>query len=881
MPETVAGHALDYMSQHHCIDLIGRTLGQTIAEAEGQPLLDIVEHIRILSKAASGQDSDSRDELIRHITSLDSTTILNVARAFSQFLNLANIVEQLYSTLDDNHQQVSSLSSLATQIQSLKGQGVATEAIQSAIKNIHIDLVLTAHPTEIIRRTLIEKQDRIYRCLQFIIDNRVDAAIREKMRQRFTQLVAQWWHTDNLRSAKPSPIDEAKGGLAVVENSLWDAVPEFINTLESDAAEILDLNLPIDYSPVCFTSWMGGDRDGNPLVTADVTREVLVLSLWKASDLYLKDIHFLSSELSMQMATEVVQQLADGHHEPYRAVLKKLRTLLTDTQQNLQALLDGETASNQATLETEQQLWEPLYACYESLHSCGMGIIANGRLKDTLRRIKCFGIYLIPLDIRQESDRHTEVLSELTRYLDLGDYQTWPEADRLAFLATELTSKRPLLPQSWQPGESVQEVLDTFAMIAEQPAGALGAYVISMARNISDVLAVQLLLKANGCKQPMPIAPLFETLDDLNHAAEIISSLLSIPVYRDAINDRQMVVIGYSDSAKDAGTMAASWAQYRAQEALLDVCKKARVQLKLFHGRGGSIGRGGAPAHAALLSQPPGSLETGLRVTEQGEVIRFKLGLPETTVTTLGLYTNAILQSNLTPPPEPSQKWRTTMDQLSDLSAKAYRSLVRNNPDFIPYFHAVTPIDELGKLPIGSRPSKRNQSGGLDSLRAIPWIFSWSQNRLMLPAWLGAGEALETLIRQGQRQTLEAMSQTWPFFASRLSMLEMVYSKADPDLSQHYDTRLAATNHKALGQALRSRLRQDIETVLSIRDDTKMMQDESWLKQAVRLRNTYIDPLNLLQIELLDRNRTSSDSELERALMISITGIAAGMRNTG
>lgn len=343
-------------------------------------------------------------------------------------------------------------------------------------------------------------------------------------------------------------------------------------------------------------------------------------------------------------------------------------------------------------------------------------------------------------------------------------------------------------------------------------------------------------------------------------------------------------MIGYSDSAKDAGMLAASWAQYRAQEALVNLCDKYNIELTLFHGRGGTIGRGGAPAHAALLSQPPRSLKNGLRVTEQGEMIRFKLGLPAVAVESLDLYASAILEANLFPPPEPKQAWRDMMNQGSEISCEIYRGIVRGEPDFVPYFRAATPEQELSKLPLGSRPAKRNPNGGVESLRAIPWIFAWMQNRLMLPAWLGAGAALRQLIEQGNEALLKEMCNQWPFFSTRIGMLEMVFSKADLWLAEHYDQRLVPQHLHRLGKELRNQLQADIKTVLSLAHEGQLMADLPWIAESIALRNVYTDPLNLLQVELLHRLRAEGDNPnpaLEQALMITITGIAAGMRNTG
>ena len=342
-----------------------------------------------------------------------------------------------------------------------------------------------------------------------------------------------------------------------------------------------------------------------------------------------------------------------------------------------------------------------------------------------------------------------------------------------------------------------------------------------------------------------------------------------------------MVMIGYSDSAKDAGVLAASWAQYRAQEELLETCQAAGVELTLFHGRGGTIGRGGAPAREALLSQPPGSLRNGLRVTEQGEMIRTKLGWTSLAVKTLALYTVAICRANLMTPPAPSAEWRAVMEQLAESSCEAYRAVIRGEPDFVPYFRHATPEQELAKLPLGSRPARRKSGGGIESLRAIPWIFAWSQNRLMLPAWLGAGAALAEALESGKGGLLQEMSAKWPFFATRLSMLEMVFAKSDAGLSAYYDGRLVPEELQAIGEQLRAQLASDIDTVLAVDGRGTLVADQPWTAESIRLRNIYTDPLNFLQAELLQRNREQSQPELERAIMVTIAGIAAGMRNTG
>lgn len=575
-----------------------------------------------------------------------------------------------------------------------------------------------------------------------------------------------------------------------------------------------------------------------------------------------------------------------NHLEPYRVLLKVLRQKLINTEIYYAELLEGKisTIDESDILTSDQQLWEPLFDCYESLQACGMRIIANGALLDCLRRINCFGLGLSRLDIRQESTRHEMAIAEITRYIGLGDYAHWTEDDKQAFLVRELSSRRPLIPTNWTPSPETKEVLDTCKIVAEQPEGVISAYVISMAREASDVLSVHLLLKEAGCKFTIPVAPLFETLGDLDHSEKVMTDLFNIGWYRGVINNYQMIMIGYSDSAKDAGMLAAGWAQYRAQEALVNLCEKYNIELTLFHGRGGTIGRGGAPAHAALLSQPPRSLKNGLRVTEQGEMIRFKLGLPAVAVESLELYASAILEANIFPPPEPKQQWRDVLAKASDISYQIYRDMVRGELDFVPYFRSATPEQELSRLPLGSRPAKRNPKGGVDSLRAIPWIFAWMQNRLMLPAWLGAGQALQQLIDEGNETLLKEMCNEWPFFSTRIGMLEMVFSKADIWLAEYYDQRLVEPKLHRLGNMLRTQLQADLKTVLALAHDGQLMADLPWIAESIALRNIYTDPLNLLQVELLDRIRKqgeNADPVLEQALMITITGIAAGMRNTG
>ena len=869
------------------VGLLGQLLGKSISDHLGEPFLEKIETIRQLSKSSRAGNGKDGERLVEVLSNLSDNELLPVARAFTHFLNLANIAEQFHGISRHCDSEVCAPDPLQSLIAKLKNSDVSEEQIIKSVSELKMDMVLTAHPTEITRRTLINKHTAINQCLSLLELTDISDKERDQLLVRLEQLITQAWHTNDIRKNRPTPVDEAKWGFAVIENSLWEAVPQYVRELDKTLKDGLGISLPLDASPIKFTSWMGGDRDGNPFVTAKVTKEVLITSRWVAVSLYLEDIQQLTKELSMDNCDPILRAIVgEDADEPYRVILRKLRNELKETLTALSATLQGHDSTAKDIIISTKQLKEPLQQCYESLVNMGMKSIANGLLLDILRRVNCFGVNLVKLDIRQDGERHGDTLSELTRYLGIGDYNAWSEEDKQAFLLQELNSKRPLIPAAWEPSAEVQEVLDTCKVVAQTDPEALGIYIISMAREASDVLAVQLLLKEVGCPFRIPVAPLFETLDDLNNAADVMKRLYAVDWYRGYIGGEQHVMIGYSDSAKDAGVMAANWAQYTSQEALIKISEDNDIQLVLFHGRGGTIGRGGAPAQQALLSQPPGSLKGGLRVTEQGEMIRFKFGLPKVAINSLDIYTAAILEANLLPPPAPKQEWRDVMQQFAEQSCDEYRHFVREEPDFVPYFRSVTPELELGKLALGSRPAKRKANGGVESLRAIPWIFAWSQNRLMLPAWLGAGTSLKTLLDEGKKEVLREMYVNWPFFHTRLEMFEMVFMKADEELTKFYEERLVPKELWPLGERLRENLKLTRETVLETIPDHKLMQEQPWTKESIKLRNPYVDPLNMLQAELLSRSRSCEQNEtinpdIDQALMVTIAGIAAGLRNTG
>ncbi|WP_299798639.1 phosphoenolpyruvate carboxylase [uncultured Shewanella sp.] len=874
-----------YASLRSNVGTLGQVLGETIRTNLDDAFLEKIEQIRQLAKSSRQGDEAAREEMLKLLTALPDNELVPFAKAFNQFLNLANIAEQFHTISRNCDELVCVPDPVEQLLGRILSSNIDQEKMLECLNNLDIDLVLTAHPTEISRRTLIQKYSSVIDILAALENPQLTEREKKQQHLRLRQLIAQIWHTNEIRNERPTPVDEARWGLSTIEVSLWQAIPDFLRQLNEQVEERTGKQLPTDIAPVRFSSWMGGDRDGNPFVTAKVTQEVLDRNRHSAARLYLKDIVVLVNELSVEEANDELLEYTNNSLEPYRDVLKDLRLKLRNTVDFLNARLEGHNP--EVDLSTiiwhESDLKEPLLMLYKSLSDSGMSLIANGLLLDMLRRLACFGIHMLKLDIRQDAGRHSDVVAELTRYLGMGDFNHWDESEKQAFLLRELTGKRPLIPSNWQPSDDVAEVVNTCRLIATQPAQALGSYVISMASKPSDVLTVLLLLKETGCPHPMRVVPLFETLDDLNNASACMSELFAIDWYRGYTKGHQEVMIGYSDSAKDAGVMAAAWAQYHAQEELVKISRQAEVKLTLFHGRGGTIGRGGGPAHEAILSQPPGSVDGRIRVTEQGEMIRFKFGLPKLAVQSLALYTSAVMEATLLPPPEPKPEWRACMQKLAEESVDAYRSIVREEPDFVAYFRAATPEIELGKLPLGSRPAKRRVDGGIESLRAIPWIFAWSQNRLMLPAWLGAGEALQAASDRGEMALLQEMERDWPFFKTRISMLEMVYAKAEPNLAKYYETCLVPENLHHLGKALRSRLAMGIKAVLELTQSNALMEHTPWNRESVTLRNPYIDPLNFVQAELLARTRKEEEAStnVELALMLTIAGVAAGMRNTG
>jgi phosphoenolpyruvate carboxylase len=860
------------------VRLLGELLGETIHAHEGEELFSKVEGIRKLGKAITKAENGDSAPLVAMLSSLNDQDILPIVRAFNQFLNLANIADQEYFSSAEAERE-DSLQTLIQELAKVHGRDALTEIINK----LRIELVLTAHPTEVTRRTLIRKYDQIVNTLADRQNGSLLTFEQDKLRGRLHRLVEEIWATDEIRTTRPTAVDEAKWGFAVIENSLWQAVPDFIRHLDRLCSRHLGESLPVDIRPIKFYSWMGGDRDGNPNVTHKITREVLLLGRWMAAELYSRDIYSLGGDLSMSEASDELRALYPDSVTPYRDAMYDLRRRIQSTLEWAEARLQGRAVEVPADLITSREdLLSPLMLCFRSLNEVGLPHIANGPLVDTIRRIHCFGINLVPLDIRQDGDRHVQAIDELVQYLGLGDYRAWSEEERQAFLLESLTSKRPLLPSVWPMSDETAEVLATCRVVAQEPREILSHYIISMAQQPSDVLAVALLLKECGMTWNMPIVPLFETLDDLDRAPIVMERLWDLEWYQQYSAHQQTVMIGYSDSAKDAGKLAATWAQYKAQEKLVGLAEKFGVSMVLFHGRGGTVGRGGGPVEKAMASQPPGSVKGRIRVTEQGEMIRYKFGLPRVAFSSLLSYVVATLRATMSPNASPKDEWRDLIERMGKASLEAYRSVVRGHNDFVPYFRNLTPEQELSLLALGSRPAKRKSTGGVESLRAIPWVFAWTQVRLNLPAWLGTRQAFEYALKNDPA-LLDDMVSNWPFFSSFLDLLEMVIGKADGPICTYYEQQLVPVEYRGLGQQLRGDL-QALESLINkMKKQDTLLADDPMLRQSLEVRKPYVDPLNYLQAELLKRYRSSEtiSPDLERALKVTMAGIAAGMRNTG
>ncbi|XP_062228973.1 phosphoenolpyruvate carboxylase 1-like [Phragmites australis] len=920
-----------------------------LQDLHGPNLREFVQECYELSAEYEGdRDAARLGELGARLTVLAPADAIVVASSFSHMLNLANLAEEVQiahrrrnklkrGDFADEASATTESDIEETLKRLVSGLGKSREEVFDALKNQTVDLVFTAHPTQSIRRSLLQKHARIRNCLTQLDAQDITADDKQELDEALQREIQAAFRTDEIRRTQPTPQDEMRAGMSYFHETIWKGVPKFLRRVDTALKNIgIDERLPYNAPLIQFSSWMGGDRDGNPRVTPEVTRDVCFLARMMAANLYVSQIEDLMFELSMWRCNDELRVRAEElyrasrkaakHYiefwkqippnEPYRVILGYVRDKLYCTRERSRHLLTTGFSEipEDSTFTNVEEFLEPLELCYRSLCACGDKTIADGNLLDFLRQVSTFGLALVKLDIRQESDRHTDVLDAITTHLGIGSYREWPEEKRQEWLLSELRGKRPLLGTDLPQNEEVADVLGTFRVLAELPPDSFGAYIISMATAPSDVLAVELLQRECHVRHPLRVVPLFEKLADLEEAPAAVARLFSVDWYMDRINGKQEVMIGYSDSGKDAGRLSAAWQLYKAQEELVQVAKRYGVKLTMFHGRGGTVGRGGGPTHLAILSQPPDTIHGSLRVTVQGEVIEHSFGEEHLCFRTLQRFTAATLEHGMHPPVSPKPEWRALMDEMAVVATEEYRSIVFREPRFVEYFRSATPETEYGRMNIGSRPSKRKPSGGIESLRAIPWIFAWTQTRFHLPVWLGFGAAFEHVMKEDIRNIhmLREMYNEWPFFRVTLDLLEMVFAKGDPGIAALYDELLVTDDLKPFGEQLRNTYLDTQQLLLQVAGHKDILEGDPYLKQRLRLRDPYITTLNVCQAYTLKRIRDPSfqvtpqrplskefadenqpaglvklnpASEyapgLEDTLILTMKGIAAGMQNTG
>ena len=877
------------------IRLLGTFLGRVIKDQEGSAFFEIIEKFRLLSKNTLSDKNKSKifSKISKEVKKLSPKNTFKLTRAFSHILNLMNLAESLDASRKLNEFENPYFKSknqnlfIEDIIESLfKNKKISDKKIYEQATKLDIGIVLTAHPTEVKRRTLIQKYANLIEIMeQRHLYKKYPSKIIELDRKLYSE-IAIIWKTDELKRTKPSPLDEARWGLAVIEDSLWDTIPKVYKRLNDIFRKNLKKDLPRDFNPIQFGSWMGGDRDGNPNVTAEVTKKVILFSRWQAAKLYEKELTKLIQDLSMEECSTKIKRATGNSYEPYRVYLRPIRDKVRLTHQLIENHLNNDADLDEKKLiQNKNEITLPLREVRKSLKANRGEYIANADLLDLMRRVRCFGINLARLDIRQEADRHEKLLNEIFKKKKNIKYSSLTEIEKVKLLNKTIKEKKLFVDKIKIKDKENKEVWNTFKQIAKTPIECLGAYVISMTSTASDILSVYFLQMQAQNKNLLRVVPLFETLDDLKNANGVMTNLFKLSWYRKMINSKQEVMIGYSDSSKDAGKLSASWHQYKLQEELRSLAKKYRIDLVFFHGRGGSPGRGGGPIQATLKSQPSGTVNGKIRITDQGEVIQQKYGYKPLAEYNLCSYIGSVMDASLNPPPRSKTKWRELIQKMSEISTSSYRKYLNQSEDFIRYFKTVTPHKSLGKLAIGSRPTKRKNVDNIQSLRAIPWVFAWTQIRLMLPAWLGTTEALRYASIKKFKKTMTDMERNWPYFVSTMDILDMVISKVDPEISVIYENNLADTSLKRIGKKLRFQFEALVKLHNKI-TPKEVVKERKEFRKALFIRNNYTEMLNILQANVMNKltNKKYKNLDkkfLEDALMTSIAGISAAMKNTG
>jgi len=912
------------------IRFLGRLLGDTIREQAGAEVFELVEHIRRNAIQYRRQhDLPSLKELEKAIGSLDQPQAANVVRAFSYFHHLANLAEDLHNNRRRRGKDAPKEGSLAFALQRLRAAGVTSRRIIAMLERAKIEPVLTAHPTEVQRKSVLDRQ----RAITARLAERgrggltpADAAALERALRREVLIL---WKTNELRTSKPTVSDEIENGLAYFNATFLEVIPALYAELEDE------LGGQVRLAPFLrVASWIGGDRDGNPYVTHEVTARAFERHAARVMEHYLGEVHALGGELGLsseysdiapelsELAARSPDRGSSRAQEPFRRALTGVYARLTATAQHLGVPRLGDPRATHAVgpaapYATPGDLLADLNVIAQALAADGAELIGEGRLRNLMRAVTVFGFHLTSLDLRQHSGVHMRVVREIVARATGRDvYETLNEGERQALLLRELETARPLVSPHLKYGEETTESLATLEAVARIHerfgADAVPNYVISMTGSPSDVFEVALLLKEVGLVTPgqepqsaLNIIPLFETIKDLRACGGIMDQLLSFPYYRQLLesrNDVQEVMLGYSDSNKDGGFLTSSWELYKAELSLVQVLRKHHVRIRLFHGRGGTVGRGGGPSYYAVLAQPPGSVNGQLRLTEQGEVIASKYADPVIGRRNLETLVAATMEATLLGRDGAQEGEREgadvddpafheVLEELSSHAFQEYRDLVYETPGFIRYFREATPINEISDLNIGSRPSSRKSSDRIEDLRAIPWVFSWGQCRQSLPGFYGFGTAVRRFLEQGQGKrrsrrlgVLRLMYSRWPFFRTLVDKLDMVLAKTDMGIASRY---AGLVGDRKLRKAVFGRIEREHEDTLkalfAITSTKALLQNYPSLALILRNRIPYIDPLNHLQVDLLRRLRAGrgQQDELRRAVHLTINGVAAGLRNSG
>ena len=903
------------------IRLLGRLLGDTVREQEGDDVFAVVEKIRQTSiRFDRDSDAEAGAELQAILDDLPREKMIAVVRAFSYFLHLANIAEDQHHIRRRRAHDLAGSKpregSLAHTLERIRAAGIAPQTVRKVLDIALVSPVLTAHPTEVSRKSILQCQHEVAR----LLDTRDRMALTPEETAEndlaLRRAVLTLWRTRMLRPNRLAVVDEIRNGISYYDETFFAELPRLYGQFEDQLAAAFpeqdDWALPPFFR---IGSWIGGDRDGNPFVTADILRAGLRLQSTAAIEFYLGELHALGGELPLsQLLVTVSPELValaarspdySPHRadEPYRRALTGIYARLAATAR----ALDQHEAVRHAIAAADPyvaaaDLAADLGVLAGSLRAHGGELLACGRLRRLIRAVEVFGFHLAPIDLRQNSDVHERTVGELLAKAGVCmAYEKLDEEARIGLLLTEIASPRPLhSPHVGYSEETAGELAIFFAakeLREKYGAAALPNCIISKTDGVSDLLEVALLLKEAGLLQPgrepklsMNIIPLFETIGDLQASARVMDRIFDLAAYRALVASRgneHEVMLGYSDSNKDGGFLTSGWELYKAEVELTEVFKKHGVRLRLFHGRGGSVGRGGGPSYQAILAQPDGAVSGQIRITEQGEVIASKYSNPEVGRRNLEILAAATLEAtllNLEHETEPAA-FRGVMDTLSDLAFHAYRGLVYETDGFRTYFRESTVVSEISQLNIGSRPASRKASDAIEDLRAIPWVFSWAQCRLMLPGWFGFGTAIDTWLAANPDglETLRRMYQRWPFFRSLLSNMDMVLSKTDLGIATRYADLVAdSTLREAVFGRIRAEWALTRQHLLAIEEQEDFLADNPLLKRSIRNRFPYMDPLNHLQVELLRRHRSGdTDERVRRGIHLSINGIAAGLRNSG